>query len=388
MKTQAAQAEQAKNTGMTGISRDELLTQIRTWVGIETPTDHPEAVNRLVDHVEAYHRRLGLHVERRAGHGGRGDKLIVRAPWGDPGQKGILVMSHLDTVHKLGTLMQFPVRQEGDRLYGPGVYDMKSGGCMAVEAMRSLLGADETPHLPLTLLFTPDEEIGSQTSRDIIAELAGNARYVLVPEGARSDGAVLTARKGSLKFDLNVTGRPAHSGSNHREGRSAIVELARQIIDIEGKTDYDRDITVNVGIVSGGGKQNVVPAHATARVDIRIAEPEQIDEVLAMVAAVRSVDPDTKVEFVGGVWRRPFKETPAIAALYEEARRIAGEIGFDLPKSRGGGGSDANLVADRLPVLDGTGAVGGGPHTLEEWIDVTRLEERTELLRRLYLELR
>jgi len=388
MNIQAVNTRQSKNIGVGCVSFDELLTQIKTWVSIETPTDKPEAVNQLVDYVEAYHRALGLEVERREGYGGRGDKLIVRAPWGDRSQKGILVISHLDTVHKIGTLEQLPVRQEGDRLYGPGVYDMKSGGCMAVEAMRSLLGTDASPHLPLTLLFTPDEEIGSQTSREIIAELAEDAKYVLVPEGARSDGSVVTGRKGSLKFDLNVTGRPAHSGSNHRDGRSAIVELAHQIINIEGKTDYDKDITVNVGIVSGGGKQNVVPAHATARVDIRIAKPEQIDEILAMVAEVRPVDPDTKVEFVGGVWRRPFKETQAITALYEEARRIAAEIGFELPKSPGGGGSDANLVADRLPVLDGTGAIGGGPHTLEEWIDVTQLEERTELLRRLYLELR
>lgn len=378
---------QAPVSAAAAISLDELLEQIETWVGIETPTDRPEAVNRLVDHVEAYHRGLGMAVERRQGHGGRGDKLIVRAPWGDRSQKGILMIAHLDTVHKLGTLAEFPIRREGDRLYGPGVYDMKSGGCMAVEAARSLLGAAETPRLPLTLLFTPDEEIGSQTSREIIAELAGEARYVLVPEGARADGGVIVGRKGSLKFDLNVVGRPAHSGSNHREGRSAIRELAHQIIAIEGRTDYADDLTVNIGIVSGGGKQNVVPAHATARVDIRIARPEQIEPVMAMVAAVRPVDPDTRVEFVGGVWRRPYQETPAIAALYEEARRIAAEIGFELPKSVGGGGSDANLVADRLAVLDGLGAVGGGPHTLEEWIDVSKLVERTELLRRLFLGL-
>jgi glutamate carboxypeptidase len=369
--------------GMQAISSEELLAQIKAWVDMVD-----EAVNRLVDHVEAYHRGLGLDVERRAGYGGRGDKLVVHAPWGDRLQKGILVIAHLDTVHKLGTLAQFPLRRDGERLYGPGVYDMKSGGCMAVEAMRSLLGSGAAPHLPLTLLFTPDEEIGSQTSRDIIAELAETAKYVLVPEGAHADGAIITGRKGSLKFDLNVKGRPAHSGTDHRDGRSAIVELAHQIIAIEAKTDYDRNITVNVGIVSGGGKQNVVPAHATARVDIRIAEPQQVDEILAMVAEIRPVTPDTTVEFVGGVWRRPFGETPAVAAFYEQARRIAADIGFNLPKASDGGGSDANLVADRLPVLDGIGAVGGGPHTLEEWIDVTQLVARTALLQRLYLELR
>lgn len=372
---------------MGSINFERLQEQIRTWVGIETPTDRPEAVNRLVDYIEGHHRDLGFSVERRAGSGGRGDKLIVRAPWGDQSKKGILVLAHIDTVHRLGTLDVFPIRREGDRLYGPGIYDMKAGGCMAAEAARSILEAGDTPNLPLTLLFTPDEEIGSHTSRDIIAEFASHAKYVFVPEGAGAGGSVIVGRKGSLKFDLNVTGRPAHSGSSHREGRSAIREIAHQIIDIESKTDYEDGITVNVGVVSGGEKHSIVPKHATARVDIRISRPSHVQKVMAMVRAVRPVTPDTTVEFVGGVWRPPFEETPEISAFFEQAERIASEIGFPLTKSFDGGGSDANLVADRVPVLDGTGAVGDGAHTHEEWIDLSQLEERTELMRRLFIEL-
>lgn len=373
---------------MSDISVEAIIADIEAWAAIESPTDQPEHVNAMISHVEALHRDLGMEVERIAGFGKRGDKLIARAPWGNRDEPGVLVISHIDTVHSLGTLDRFPIRRVGDRLEGPGVFDMKGGGCMAVEAARAILRSGAQPNLPLTFLYVPDEEMGSQTSREIIAEQSRKASYVLVAEGTESLDSVVTSRTGSLKFDLNVQGVPAHSGVDHRMGRSALRELAHQIIALEALTDYDRDITVNVGTASGGTRANVVPEKAVARVDVRVTTTANAEEMLARLTGMTAVDPDVSVHYAGGIWRLPYEMTERIAGLLQSAQDAAARIGFELTGGLGRGGSDANLVAPHAAVLDGLGPVGGGAHTLDEWIDLTSLRPRTELLRDLMLTLK
>jgi glutamate carboxypeptidase len=366
---------------------DALLAGIRGWVEHETPTDAPAAVSALMAKVAAEASAAGAGARIIKGSGGMGDHLMVRAPWGGE-EPGILVLSHLDTVHGMGSLARMPFRVEGDIAYGPGIYDMKAGARLAFEAMLALIRAGTPAPLPVTHLFNSDEEVGSPTSRELIRSLAAKARYVLVTEPAREGGKIVTARKGAARFDIAFKGRPAHSGSRHQDGRSAIEEMARQILVLHGFTDYDRGVTVNVGVVSGGTRANVVAEEARAMVDMRLPTPAIAEEMVAKVRALAPHDRDVAITVTGGLNRPPYEKTPGIAALFDHAKALAAEIGFDLQDLKTGGGSDGNFCADLAPVLDGLGADGKGGHTDYEQIYLDSLVPRAMLLRRLMETLR
>lgn len=359
-----------------------LLAGIRGWVEHETPTDAPAAVSALMAKVAEEARGAGAKAEIIAGSGGMGDHLLVRAPWGGEAP-GILVLSHLDTVHPMGSLARMPFRVEGNLAYGPGIYDMKAGARIAFEAMCSFIRAGTPTRLPITYLFNSDEEVGSPTSREIIRDLAGRAKYVLVTEPAREGGKIVTARKGAARFDIHIKGRPAHSGSRHQDGRSAIEEMARQILVLHGFTDYERGVTVNVGVVSGGTRANVVAEEAKALVDMRVPSPALAEEMVAKVLGLSPHNPDVTVTVTGGLNRPPYEKTPGIAALFEHARGLAAEFGLDLQDLKTGGGSDGNFCADLAPVLDGLGADGKGGHTDYEQIKLDSLVPRATLMKRL-----
>ncbi|MBU8545995.1 MULTISPECIES: M20 family metallopeptidase [Roseomonadaceae] len=361
---------------------DALLASIRPWVEHETPTDAPDAVSALMAKVAAEAGEAGAHVEIIPGRDGMGDHVLLRSPWGGDAP-GILVLSHLDTVHPMGMLARMPFRVQDGIAYGPGIYDMKAGARLAFEAFLSFLRAGTPTPLPITYLFNADEEVGSPTSKDLIRDLGGKARYVLVTEPAREGGKIVTARKGAARFDLVVKGRAAHSGSRHQDGRSAIGELARQIIDLHAMTDYERGVTVNVGVVAGGTRANVVAEEARAAVDMRLPTPAIAEEMLARMQALRPHGPDVTLMLTGGLNRPPYEKTPAIAALFDHAKALAAEIGFELQDLKTGGGSDGNFCADLAPVLDGLGADGKGGHTDFEQIYLESLVPRALLLRRL-----
>jgi len=367
-----------------GIDPEEILAGIRSWVEVETPSTDGAAVNRLVDRVEAQAGAIGGRVERIPGREGYGDVLTVRSPWGGDGP-GILVLSHLDTVHPVGTLGEAnPFRREGDRVYGPGIFDMKSGAYLAFYAFQHLVRcARETP-LPLTFLFVPEEEIGSPTSRAVIEETALRNKLVLVTEPAHG-GSCCTARKGILHVDVAVHGRPAHAGSRHQDGRSAVRELAHQIIALESLTDYERGITVNVGSMSGGNFINVVPAHAEARVCIRAPETELLARLRRRVLALQPVGDGVRLEISAEINRPVFPRSEATASLFEHTRGICRELGFELDERHSGGGSDGNFTAALgIPTLDGLGADGHGHHTLDEYILHSSLEPRARMWVRLF----
>jgi glutamate carboxypeptidase len=362
------------------LDTDEILAGIRAWVEIESPTTDAAAVNRMTDKVQQDYAAIGARIERIAGHDGFGDHLLVTSPWGGDGP-GILVLSHNDTVHDIGTLEKsLPYRVEGDSAFGPGIYDMKGGAHLAFAAIRHLVRTGRQTRLPIRHLFLSDEEVGSNTSREIIERGARRARYVLVTEPAREGGKVVTARKGTARFDIHVRGVAAHSGTRHQDGRSAIRELARQILDIEAMTDYEAGLTVNVGVISGGTRANVVPAEAHAAIDMRVPNAEVAAAAIAKLRGIRPYDPDVTVEVTGELNRPGYERRNDIAALFEHARGIAADIGFELQDLATGGGSDGNFTASIAPTLDGLGVDGKGAHTHEEQLYISSLVPRARLL--------
>ena len=234
-----------------------ILDGIRRWVEIETPTEAPEQVNKLADLVTASYRGLPATVERIAGKDGCGDHLVARSTWGQDAP-GILVLSHLDTVHPLGFIARLPFKIEGDSAFGPGIYDMKGGAYLAYHAFCQICADSARTPLGITQLYVSDEEIGSPTSRSLIEAEGHRAKYVLVTEPARDGGKVVTGRKGVARFEIFVKGVPAHAGSKPEDGRSAIRELGHVIATLEGMNDPTRGVTVNVGVVRGGTKPNVI----------------------------------------------------------------------------------------------------------------------------------
>jgi glutamate carboxypeptidase len=369
---------------LAGTDLDRHVAKLTDWVRLESPTHAPEAVNAMMSLVAREVADAPVSVERIPGHDGFGDILVLRAgPRSDAAP--VVVMSHLDTVHPIGTLeSDLPVRLEGDRLYGPGVYDMKGGAYLALQAFKDVARGG-TARAPLVFLLTPDEEVGSPTSRRIIEDLGRKAASVLVTEPARDGGRIVTSRKGVGRFEVVVEGRPAHSGSRHQDGRSAIREAARQILRIENMTDYGRGVTTTVGVVSGGTAMNVVPQNCRFSVDLRVETIADGEAYEALILGLAPHDPDLRVKVIGGMNRPPFERSEAIDRLFRHAHALAAEVGFELEDSpRVGGGSDGNFTAAvGAPTLDGLGIDGDGAHTLAEHALVSSLVPRGLLMRRL-----
>jgi glutamate carboxypeptidase len=364
-----------------------MLDGIRRWVEIETPTEVPEQVNRLVTMVADGYRGLPATIERVPGRDGRGDHLIARSNWGQD-QPGILVLSHLDTVHPLGFIERLPFRIQGDSAFGPGIYDMKGGAYLAWHAFVQLCAGSEHSLLGITHLYVSDEEIGSPTSRALIEAEGHKAKYVLVTEPARDGGKIVTGRKGVARFEVFVTGLPAHAGSRPQDGRSAIRELANVIQALEAMTDIARGVTVNVGVIRGGTKPNVIPEQAYAEVDLRVMTIADADEFVQKILNLKSKTDGVTVKVTGELNRPPYEKGNAGAALYEHAKTLAAEIGFELVDTFTGGGSDGNFTAPFTATLDGLGVDGEGAHTHYEQLYISSIEPRARLLHRLYQTLR
>src|ERR1700759_3586996 len=364
-----------------------ILDGIRSWVEIETPTDAPEQVNKLASLVAGLYRDLPASIERIAGRNGCGDNLVARSAWGQD-IPGILILSHLDTVHPLGFIERLPFRIEGDSAFGPGIYDMKGGAYLAYHAFAQLSAAREHPTLGITQLYVSDEEIGSPTSRALIEAEGHKAKYVLVTEPARDGGRIVTGRKGVARFEVFVTGLPAHAGSRPQGGRRAIRGIANLIQALEAMTDIARGVTVNVGVVRGGTKPNVIPEQAYAEVDLRVMTIADAGEFVARILSLKSKTEGVTVKVTGELNRPPYEKGNAGAALYEHARTLAAEIGFDLVDTSTGGGSDGNFTAPHTATLDGLGVDGKGAHTHYEQLYISSLDPRPRLLYRLYQTLR
>ncbi|HEY7577521.1 MAG TPA: M20 family metallopeptidase [Acetobacteraceae bacterium] len=362
-----------------------LLEELSDWVKLETPTTDPVAVNRLVDVAEAELTRAGATLVRIPGRDGYADNLIVRTQ----GQgKPVLVAGHLDTVWSVGTLNGMPFRVDGEKAHGPGIYDMKAGSFLAFHAVRSILRQRVSTRRPIVLLLTPDEEVGSPTSRELIEREAGQAACVLIPEPAGQGGACVTARKGVGRFVLKVEGRGAHSGGNFQDGASAVVEVARQIVRIHEMVDLDRGITMNAAPVWGGSRPNVIAPEAGCEIDLRVNSVADGEVMERLLLETTALTPGCRVVVEGGMNRPPFAEDPGILALYDKARGIAETVGIALPRQHRGGGSDGNFTAAMgVPTLDGLGCPGSGAHASHEHILWEQLAPRAALMAGLLEEL-
>src|SRR3954468_8676804 len=295
-----------------------ILDGIRRWVEVETPTDTPEQVNKLVSMVAEQYRDLPVTLERIAGIDGCGDHLVARSAWGQD-QPGILVLSHLDNVHPLGFIERLPFKVEGDSAFGPGIYDMKGGAYIAHHAFRALCADGNRPPLGITQMFTSDEEIGSPTSRALIEKERRKAKYVLVTEPARDGGKIVTGRKGVGRFKVFIKGVPAHAGSRPEDGRSAVRELANVIQTLEAMNDLARGVTVNVGLVRGGTRPNVTPEKAYAEIDLRVMSFIDANEFVGNILGLTSKTEGVTVKVTGAHNRPPYEKSNAGASLFEHA---------------------------------------------------------------------
>jgi glutamate carboxypeptidase len=364
------------------IPTEEVLGGILRWVEIETPSHRPDQVGRLLDLIRADLDGLPLDFERIPGRDGLGDHFIVRYAPSGAGGPPVLVMGHIDTVWDVGTLARRSVRVEGDRAFGPGIYDMKAGSYLAFYALRWMARAGIVPPRPVVALFNSDEEVGSPTSRAVIEREGAAAAFVLVPEPAVGpQAAAVTSRKGWGRFRIKALGRSSHAGGNHQEGRSAIREIAGQILDLESLTDYALGTTVNVGVVRGGTLLNVVPAEAEIEVDVRVLDEAEAERVASLVLQRSARHPDVRIEAEGGWNRPPFVRTPAGEQLYRAAADLAETLGFSLPETARGGVSDGNFTAMLgRPTLDGLGCAGHGAHAEDEHITVSSVANRAALM--------
>jgi glutamate carboxypeptidase len=360
---------------------DDLLRELASWVRVETPSTDAAAVNRLMDVAEAELARAGAELTRIPGRDGFGDNLIARTPATADANAPILVSGHLDTVWSHGTLDAMPYTVNGDKAHGPGIYDMKAGSFLAFHAVRSILRQKVRTNRPIVLLLTPDEEVGSPTSREHIEREAAGAAAVLIPEPAGAGGACVTARKGVGRFVLRVAGIGAHAGTSFESGASAVVELAHQILALHAMVDIDAGITLNAAPIWGGTRPNVISPDAGCEIDLRVNSEAEGERMAAAILGLTARTAGCRVTVEGGMNRPPYTESPGIRSLYETARAIADQVGLRLPKQHRGGGSDGNFTAAMgVPTLDGLGCPGAGAHASHEHILWPHLEQRAALM--------
>lgn len=361
--------------------RDQMVQTIHQLVEIESPSDNKDAVDRLGTLLAGRFEGLGGHAKFHRVQK-FGDHLQVDFAGTGRG-KPVLLLGHLDTVYPLGTLATMPCRVASGRLWGPGTFDMKSGIALMLHAIEALRAwhQDVLPR-PVTVLLVSDEEVGSDTSRRITENLARQSAAVLVLEPSQGPkGAVKTARKGIGEYVLKVTGKAAHSGLDFEKGQSAILELARQIVAIQKLIDLKRGLTLNVGTVQGGTRVNVIPAEASAVLDVRVARKQDAAGIDRKLRSLKPFNRQCKLEISGGMNRPPMERTSSVAALYKKAAEIAKQMGWKLEEAAVGGGSDGNFTAGLgIPTLDGLGGVGEGAHATHESILISELPKRAALL--------
>lgn len=365
----------------------DMLAGLKPWVECESPTYDAAAVDRAMDLAAYDLAAAGAEIERIPGRMGFGGSVRARFPHKDFGKPGILISGHMDTVHPVGTLQVNPWRVENGRCYGPGIQDMKGGNYVSLEAIRQLARAGlETP-LPITVLLTPDEEVGTPSTRELIEMEARKNKYVLVPEPARPDGGAVTGRYAIARFNVKTYGRPSHAGWQLKDGRSAIATMARKILEIEAMTT--EDCTFSVGVVHAGQWVNCVSSLCEAEVLSMAKRQEDLDRGVARMLGLSGEENEVTIEVTRGVTRPVWEPDEGTMALYGVARDLATEIGFELTHASAGGGSDGNFTgALGIPTLDSIGVRGAGLHTLGEYIEVDSLVERAQLIAGLLMRLK
>jgi glutamate carboxypeptidase len=353
----------------------EMADLVKELVEIESPSSDAAGVAAVASRLGVELEALGLRVEPApvAGSG-----PVLRAGTAPAAARPVLLLGHLDTVWPLGTLAERPARIEGDRLYGPGSFDMKAGLVVATYALRALAARGPLP--AVTVFFTPLEEVDCEPYRPSMEAAMTSSAAVLDFEPAWPGGAVKTRRKGSGSVTLRAHGRAAHAGADFDKGRNAIVELARRCLEAAALTDVERGVTVNVGVIRGGIRSNVVPELAEAEVDFRVRTLEDGRRIEAALRGLRSGDPGVELTMEGGLHYPPLERGPGVVRVYEAARAVAAEMGLELAEVSTGGASEAAFAAALgVPTLDGLGADGDGAHAEHEHVLIPSLPVRAAL---------
>jgi glutamate carboxypeptidase len=361
----------------------EIVSSICRLVEIESPSGDVPGSQAVVALLENVARTIpSVSSIERVNSPDYGEHLRIRAFCDDAKSDGAtLILGHTDTVHPRGTLSAHGLRAEGDRLYGPGIFDMKASCVIALEVLRCLTALALTPQRPVTLLLTCDEEIGSATGRPLVEHEARRAAQVLVLEPPAPGGCVKTARKGVGVWTVAAQGVASHAGLNPEAGASAILELARQTERLHSLNDPTRGTSFNVGVVRGGTRGNVVAAKAEMEVDVRFSAMEEARRVEDLMSTLQPFDGRVRLAIKGGINRAPLERTAGVVKLFHHAREIAARLGFELEERAVGGASDGNFAAAlNVPVLDGLGVDGDGAHAAHEHILVKDIAPRTALL--------
>ena len=355
---------------------DDMVADLKRLIELESPTSYKPAVDALGRVLAEELRGLGGDVEVIA-KAEVGD--VLRARW-NPGDGGVVILSHMDTVWDVGTVAGRPTRIDGDRIYGVGSMDMKGGIVIALWALRALRALQLFPEQPITYLLNTDEETGSvHSAGEIKAEaLAHNVVFVTEPP---QDGAYKTQRKGTSHFYITAKGRAAHSGADHARGINAIEEIAHQILAVQAMTNYDIGTTANVGVISGGTRPNVVPAEARIEINVRATTRANAKAIRDQIMNLKARHPEAELVIEGGVGVPPMERTPEIAALFKQAQGLAAEMSLTIEEGSTGGGSDGNKTAALgVPTFDGMGIVGDGGHAITEYGEISSLPERSAIM--------
>ena len=362
---------------------ERFLADLAALVNVDCGSYTPAGVNRIADAVGASLTELGASIERIQhqpvdGERELGDLVIGRIPGSGP---RLLLIGHMDTVFEPGTAAERPFRVDGERATGPGVSDMKGGLLAGLHALAALHSIDRRPSV--TFVANPDEEIGSPFSTEHIRGLVADHDAAMVLECARANGDIVSARKGIADFEATITGRAAHAGVEPEKGRSAILEAARQVLALQALNGRWPSVTVNVGVIDGGTRPNVVAGSCRMELDLRAASTSEFELAAAEMEAIvtRPTLDGVSATLRQAAFHPPMERTPGNARLAELAIAIAGELGFELHDALTGGASDANTTtAAGLPTLDGLGPVGGDDHSADEWLDLSSVVPRTTLL--------
>ncbi len=359
----------------------KILSTLQDWVEVESPTFDKDAVNRMMDLCSNFLAEMGGKIERVPGKKNLGDCL--RATFNETPENisspGILIMGHMDTVHPLGTLRKLPFRIDGDKCFGPGIFDMKSGNLISMEAVKMLMRTGDLPNLKIIILITSDEEIGSPSTRDLIEAESLRSKYVLVPEPGLPDGGYVSGRYAIARFNLKTEGVPFHAGINPKAGKSAVKEMAKKIIEIEGLSNDDR--TFSAGVIKGGQWVNCVSSECLAEVISMAKEQKNLDEGSSTILGLAKNEEGIKFSVEPGVVRPVWEPNGRTAKLLDITNTVCKGLGLPFSHGSMGGGSDGNFSgALGVSTLDGLGTLGDGYHTLNEHLYIDSIAKRANVI--------
>ena len=367
----------------------QILSTLQDWVEVESPTFDKDAVNRMMDLCSNFLAQMGGRLERIPGKQNLGDCL--RATFNETPENlnspSILIMGHMDTVHPIGTLKHFPFRVDSNKCFGPGIFDMKSGNLIAMEAVKMLMSEGDLPNLKITILITSDEEIGSPSTRSLIESESLRSKYVLVPEPGLPDGGYVSGRYAIARFNLKTKGVPFHAGINPKAGKSAVKEMAKKIIEIEDLSNDDR--TFSAGVIKGGQWVNCVSSECIAEVISMAKEQKNLDEGSSTILGMTRDTEGIKFTVEKGVVRPVWEPNEGTLNLLDVTKSICEGLGLPFSHGSMGGGSDGNFSgALGVSTIDGLGTLGDGYHTLNEHLFIDSIAKRANVIANIIKQLK